>query len=275
MTLEPFLDAKDKGVHIRRGIAYFDYFKSYDNRKPYLDSALIYLTMGLKSVGDDARGLFHLGEVQSELELYDEATKSLMRAIELRPEYPEAYYQLGRVYTASGKLDSAAHYYRLAVKYMPDEPSYLEGLGMALAERGNTDEAVRILEEALRIDRQNPDTYGFLGNLHAISLQQPQKALPYFKERAILDPDAPNVYINLGNVYTLLGDYEEAVKSYKKEIHYRPRSAGAFVNLGRAYNLMGKKADARKALQEALSIDPSVVVLADFAKLHELQSQQR
>jgi tetratricopeptide (TPR) repeat protein len=275
MALVPFLDTRDTGKDLRRGIAYLDYFRNYDDRKPYLDSALAYLTIGLTTVGDDARGFLHLGEVQSELELYDAAIKSLLRATELRSEYPEVYYQLGRVYTAVGNLDSALHYYQLAVKYLPDEPSYLEGLGMVLAERGYNDEAVATLEKALRIDKQNPETYAFLGNLYAISLNQPRKALPYFNQRAILDPDIPDVYINLGNTYTLLGDYEEAVKSYQREIYYRPRSVGAFVNLSRVYVVMGRETDAWKALQKAVKIDPSVVMLADFAKLYEERSQKR
>ena len=210
-----------------------------------------------------------MGEVQGILGHYDEAVASLNRAVDLKPDYAEAYYELGRIYTVKQQVDMAINYYRMAVQHMPDEPTFLEGLGMALADGGYPEEAARILEKSLQVDKQNPRTYHYLGNLYAISFQQPEKALSYYQRSVVLEPDSPKVYINLGNTFTLLGKYREAVKSYKRELRYQPKSPEVFVNLGRVYALMGKKVEARKALQRALEIDPSLSFAKEqLEKLH-------
>jgi len=258
-SLMPVLDAGDSSAQTRKGIALLDYYFNYDHRVAYLDSALTALTTGLKRNSNDPRGLLALGETQSELKLYDDALASFKKAIALRIQYPEAYYQLGKVYKAKSNPDSAIYFYQLAAEYLPGEPTYLEGLGMALADAGHIQEAVSTLLEALRIDKQNPETFSYLGNLYAIALGEPVNALPYFKERVVLDPDAPNGYLNFGNTFMLLGDYEKAIQAYRREIYYRPRSAAAFFNLGRTYSLIGEKDLARKAFEKASRIDTSEV----------------
>ena len=129
--------------------------------------------------------------------------------------------------------------------------------GMALADAGRTQEAVSILLEALRIDKQNPGTFSYLGNLYAIALGEPAKALPYFKEAVVLNPDAPDGHLNLANTYALLGDYEKAIHSFRREIYYHPGSAAAFFNLGRTYSLMGEEGLARRAFGRASRIGSS------------------
>jgi tetratricopeptide (TPR) repeat protein len=269
-TLVPYVDANDDGAKLRKGIAYLDHFTNNDNRAAYLDSSLSYLSAGLSVIESSSRGHFYMGEVQFLLEHYDEAITHLHRAVNLNPGYAQAYYQLGKVYNVKQQLDSAIYYYRMAVKLLPDEPTYLEGLGMALAEAGYPEEATRNLEKSLHIDKHNPRTYQYLGNLYAINLQQPEKALSYYQQSVILEPDSPKVYTNLGNTYTLLGKYKEAIKSYERELRNQPKSLEVYVNLGRVYSLMGKKNDARKALRKALEIDPSLsFVREQLDQLHQ------
>ncbi|MCK9410330.1 MAG: hypothetical protein M0R68_14480, partial [Bacteroidetes bacterium] len=127
-----------------------------------------------------------------------------------------------------------------AVQHLPGEPPYLEDLGMALADAGQTLEAISILLKAQQIDKQNPRTFFYLGNLYAIKLGDPAMALPYFRERVVLDPDAPNGYVDLGNTYAMLGDYEKAMHLYLQELSYRPGSTAAQFNLKKLKEQMGK-----------------------------------
>ena len=250
------VDVQDEGKHLRKGIAYLDYYREHDSRPAYLDSALIYLSKGLDFAPNDAIGCYHLGEVQLELVQYEEAIWSFEQAIALQPSFADAYFKLGKVFSIMKNPGQALNYYRHAVELKPDEPSYLEGLGNALAAEGNFAEAVTILERSLKIDKQNPYTYYRLGNLYARELQEPKKALSHFQEVVVLDPDFPNGYLNLGNTFALLGDYMGAIKSYENELLVRPGSSKALVNLGQIYKRMGRTADARNAFKKVLKIDP-------------------
>jgi len=263
------VDANDEGVQVRKGIAFLDYYTQHDRRRAYLDSALSYLSEGLSHVDDDARGFFHLGEVRIALGEYDEAIASLERAVDLRPAYAEAYAKLGWVYSTTNKFETAIRYYRQALELKPDEPRYLESLGMVLTDADYSEEAVKVFENALRLDKQSPYTYYYLGNLYVHQLRLPEKAITYYRELVVLDPDFPNGFLNLGSTYGLLGNYKEAISAYEKELYIRPRSPLAFFNLGRVYMLMGRRPDARDAFRKALEIDPSMILAERY--LNELE----
>ena len=269
IRLAPDVGADDAGTELRKGIAYLDYYKIHDRRKTYLDSALFYLSLSLNRVQDKTGAYFCLGKAHFERRDYTKAIEMFEQAIDFKPNYAEAYFKLGKSYQAIKKLEIAINNFRQAVKLKPDEPIYLESLGMTLAAIGKSDEAASFLEQALLIDKQNPYTYYTLGNLFAREFRKPQKALFYYKELVVLDPDFPNGYLNLGNTYALLGKYKDAIKSYENEIFVRPESPLAFMNLGRLSQILGKTSDARIAYQKALEIDPSLKKVKEY--LRELQ----
>lgn len=240
-TFVPVQDVDDSSSLIRRGIAVFDYHNTEDRREVYLDTALAYLTEGLKRNSADPRGWLTHGQVLRAKHQYDDALVSLRKAAALRTKFPEAYFQIGSVYKAKHLLDSAIHYFRKAVQLQSGEPIYLEELGMALADARYTQEAVSTLLSARRIDTRNPATFTYLGNLYAIELGDPGSALPFFKERVLLEPDIENGYVDLGNTYAMLGEYDRAVALYRQELYYRPGSKAATFNLQKLSLLKDKE----------------------------------
>jgi tetratricopeptide (TPR) repeat protein len=126
-----------------------------------------------------------------------------------------------------------------------------------------------VLEYSVSIDKQNAKTFYTLGYLYAINLQQPEKALEYFKKSASLDPQLEDGYLNLGNTYTMIGDYQDALEAYRKEIIFRPNSTSAYVNMGKVYEMFGRKTEACKAYLQALEIDPSLDIAKQY--LNELK----
>jgi len=148
--------------------------------------------------------------------------------------------------------------FRKANELLPDEPEYLEKLGVTLAKNDNTEESVITLEEALTKDKQNPYVYYTLGNLYAQSKNNPSKALPFFEKAVILDPDIPDGFLNLGNTYFLLANFDQAIISYKKAHLFNPQSPNALLNMGRVYSYLGQIKEARDAFSDALRISPGL-----------------
>ena len=259
VSLSPFLDAGDSSRFQRRGVAWIDYFRNYDNQAPYLDSAMRYLEYDIQLRGGTPRTFYYLGDLQHERGEYRKAQTALQKALRLKERYPEAWFRLGQTYAALGRNDSAASCYRTAVGLLPGEPAYFESLGITLAEQGSVPAAIDTLKEALRLDRYNPAVYAYLGNIYALSLDQPALALPFLRERAVLDPDNPDAYVNLGNVYLMLGQYDKAIDTYALELYYRPGSLMALYNLARAYDLSGAPEKAEDARARAMAINPSMI----------------
>lgn len=255
--LVPYLDANDDGSDTRLGIGYFTYFNETDNRKAYLDSALKYLTLGRKKQGATAVGEFNRGAVLLTLQQPGRAAQALQTAVALNPKLAEAYFKLGEAFKAQNVFDLALNNYREAKSLLPDEPRYAEGLGQTLILAGQPAEAAAVLEESLLFDRQNSHTYYSLGNLYALTLNDPEQALSHFKQLVVIDPDFPNGYLNLGNTFAMLGQHDAAIRTYEKEIIVRPKSINALVNMGRLQATTGRVKQARKSFLRALTINPN------------------
>jgi tetratricopeptide (TPR) repeat protein len=264
IQLVPDVDANDDNKYLRKGIGYLDYYFEYDRRKSYLDSAIHYLQMNKEALRNSAIGNFSLGEVYVELNNYNAALKAFTKAAELYPEYSDAYFKTGKVYSFLEDYNSAIYFYKKAVKLKPEEPPYLESLGLALIEMENFNEAVKVLENAVSIDKQNAKTFYTLGYLYAIYFQQPEKALKYFEKSVSLDQLIEDGYLNLGNTYSLLSKYNEALDAYKKEIIFNPSSASAYVNSGRIYQLIGEVIKAKSAFKKALEIEPELTIAKEL-----------
>ena len=260
-VLVPFVDADDGGGKpLRLGMAYLYYFREHDDRVQYLDSALVYLKTGLRRLGGDAIGYFHLGEVQALLQRHEEAVTSFRQSLILSSDSPSVMEQMARSFSSLGRKDSAVYYYQEALQRLPHEPAYMEGLGLALAESGNAERAVQVLENSLRYDTQNQMTYAALGSLYAISLGNPERALDYYRSSLRLDPDVRSLRTNIGNTYLLLGEPKRAIAEYLTQLGLWPDTPEAYVNLGWAYELTGRLTSAHSAYQSALKISPGLDV---------------
>lgn len=258
ISLVADVDNSDDGSQIRNGMAYFEYWKDRSIKTAYLDSAEYYLTSGLKSSPESSVGYYFLGKVQYHLKEFKSSVSALTKAIQQNPKYADAYFYLGQNYFELNRFNLAIENYKKAIELMPDEPDYIEKLGLTFAENNNTEEAIATLEKALTKDKQNPYVYYTLGSIYVQNQNDPVKALPYLKRAVVLNPDIPDGYLNLGNTYVLLNEYEKAIVSYQKAHLFNPDSPNALVNLGRIYAHLGKIDDARKVLSEVLKISPGL-----------------
>lgn len=85
------------------------------------------------------------------------------------------------------------------------------------------------------------------------------EALYYLQIAGKNNPDYADIHNYTGAALSLLGRYEEAVKSFLKSIELNPKYIEAHVNLGLTYSLMGKIEEANKEFEivEELEISKS------------------
>jgi predicted CXXCH cytochrome family protein len=257
------IDSVDQNYNIRKGIAYYEYRNEYDYRKDYLDSALTYLLTGLGEVPTSEAGFFYLGEVFDNLGRTDDAIENLNKAIKINPKYYQAYYELGKLYENKNELNKASDVFRKAIQLMPNDPAAIAHLGFALA-NDNYSEAVQLLEKALLLDKQNPYVYYNLGNIYALKLNDPARALNYFSQAVTLDPDIEDGYLNLGNTYAMLNEPDSAIESYNKYLYRNPNSLSTYINLARVYEGLGNKQNAILNYRKALKISPDNELAKQF-----------
>lgn len=81
----------------------------------------------------------------------DQALERFRRALELRPEYPEALDNLGLALSATGRLDEAIAAHRQALKLYPN-PGTLANLGNAYLRSGRAADGVVVLKQATELE---------------------------------------------------------------------------------------------------------------------------
>ena len=100
---------------------------------------------------------------------WNEAIASHHRALELKPDYAEAHYNLGNVFRGEQRLDEAAAAYRRAVELRPDFADAHNNLGTVLKTQGKLDDAIAACRRAAEL---LPESAMVLCNLGSVLTDQ-------------------------------------------------------------------------------------------------------
>lgn len=113
---------------------------------------------------NDPNVLNNLGDMYGRHQDYQKAMASFSKAIELKPDYADAYHNLANIQTAlylkekkDEYLKDAIDNYLLAVKYNPLLWQSHQNLGIIYFNMGNNDKAIEELTKAIKINPSNPD----------------------------------------------------------------------------------------------------------------------
>jgi predicted O-linked N-acetylglucosamine transferase (SPINDLY family) len=121
------------------------------------------------------RRLFGMRSAQEEFERGTAAAQAgrmadgiiaLRRALELKPDFPEAAYNLGAAYRDAGNNDAALAAYRRAAELVPKFADVHVDIASILRERRELEEAERSLRTALALKPDFPEALLELGNVH-------------------------------------------------------------------------------------------------------------
>lgn len=92
-----------------------------------------------------------LGAAAAQTEQLDNAIFAFQKVLDIKPNNPEAYYNMGKVFQDQGKLEEAIDAYRKAFSLKPDYADAYNNMGNALKVQGKLDEAVKAYKKALAI----------------------------------------------------------------------------------------------------------------------------
>ena len=85
------------------------------------------LTKAIKYDKHNYEAYYYRGCAKINAQKYEEAIADFEKAVELKPDYADAYFNIGRVYYILHEEDKACEYYHLAAKYgRPNLEDYLK-----------------------------------------------------------------------------------------------------------------------------------------------------
>ena len=185
----------------------------------------------------------------------DEAIDAYKKAISIYPYYAEAYNNLGNVLQNTGQLDKAIAAYKKVIFFKPNDANAHYNLAAAFKDQGNLEEAIKAYNKTLKIKPDHAEAYNNLG----IVLKDQGKldeAIDAHKQSILLKPLDAKAYFNLGNVLREQLELDEAIEYYSKSISLKPDYTEAYNNMGLALYYQGKSEEAIQIYTKAISKDP-------------------
>ncbi|MGB5473082.1 MAG: tetratricopeptide repeat protein [Gammaproteobacteria bacterium] len=194
------------------------------------------------------------------------ARELYQKAIELDPDYAEAYAMLAWTFTFEAmngwsevREDSLAQARALAMHAITIDkelPVAYFVMGLVYRERGEYMKALVEAEKAIAIDSSYANAHVLLATLLYYA-GRPEEGLERIKEAMKINPHHPYNYpFHLGQAYFILGRYQEAIEALEAGLGTNPSSERMRVWLAAAYAQDGREADAKWEAEQVLALNP-------------------
>lgn len=186
----------------------------------------------------EAKEILEKGITLMSLRRYDEAIEYFNKAIDLRPNYAEAYNLKANAYIQNGRFN----------------------------------EAIELLDTAIKLKPNYRDAYLNKGTA-LFSLKRIEESISQYIKAIELDPNYPEAYFNLGSCYMILPNKKkEAIKAFSKAIELKKDYPAAYYNRACAYCVEDDIDNCIKDLEQAVKLDNSLKNIvkfdSDFASIH-------
>lgn len=225
-----------------------------------------------------------LGDVQAgtgSQEMLKRAIEQYETIVKLEPANVENHLLLGRLYRLNNDLTQAESEFKTAVKLQPDSEEAVTTLAYLYNEEGDSHHATQVLNSipeasrtarlyqalgytyeqqkdykqaisayahAIELDRDNLDAMrGLAQNL--LNDGQTDAALQQYKLITEADPQDPQSYLRMAEIYRRSGQFDQALDALKKAQIYVQDSLEVPYNLAVIYQAQGKFDEAAQIVQ--------------------------
>ena len=195
-----------------------------------------------------------------------QARRMFEKALELDPQYAEAYAKLSWtrgqewVYQWVQEpeiLEQALALAQKAVSLDASLPGAHTALCYAYLYERQHEQAMAAAERVIALAPSDAEGFGRLGSVLNFA-GRPEEAIGLLKKAMRLNPRYPYNYLSLlGMAYGLTGRYEEAITTLKTGVSRNPDHLPLHLHLMVSYSELGREAEARAELAEILRISPN------------------
>jgi TolB-like protein/Flp pilus assembly protein TadD/class 3 adenylate cyclase len=212
-----------------------------------------------------------------------EAKREFVRAIDLDPNYANAFHWLGFIYFAPlGEFDSAITQVKRALELDPLSPAFNVHLGETYVWARRYPEAILQLRKTLELDDGSSYAHAVLGDALALSGQLDQ-AVTEYKKAYELDHDFHHL-ARLARAYVLNGERDEALRLLSQLKELERQGSVWHYDLALVYTVIGDKNQAIQRLEQSykareaggigrIKVDPMLDPLRGDPRFENLANQ--
>ncbi|MEQ8753174.1 MAG: tetratricopeptide repeat protein [Coleofasciculus sp. G1-WW12-02] len=198
---------------------------------------------------------YNRGETLLELRRYEDALSAYNRAVELQPDYGEAWLGQGEALLALGKPEAALDAYDKAIQIQREYPEAWKGRGEALVALQRYEEAISAFDQVTKLQPEDVETWERRGIVQ-MKLQRYSAAIASYDKALEIQPNYASAWYRRGWAFHNLQQYEEAIKSYDKAVEHKPDSAEFWYQRGNAFVNLNKYREAVDSYQKAVQFQP-------------------
>lgn len=187
------------------------------------EAALTAFSQAVEIDDTDVEALIGIGDALRGLEDYGSAQQSYMGALLLDDQLARAHYGQGVCFREMGDINSAFASFNNAVDIDRNDPEIAADLGDLMV--NNTEDAVgamRLLDKAIALDPTNADAFRNRARAHAV-MGESEEAIADLLKSSELDPTAYETFDTLARVHLNEEEFEEAISAFQQAIEaYEP-----------------------------------------------------
>jgi tetratricopeptide (TPR) repeat protein len=191
------------------------------------------------------------GDINSYLKKYDKAITSYNKAVEIYPDYSEAYVAKGLALEQLNNNEEAFENYNIAIEKEPD-------YAYAYVCRGDISKPVPAVEDYSKAIEISPN-YSYAYNARAYNyrlLKEYDKAISDYEK--VMEQSQEYKEFNLKKIADIefeRGNYKKAVKYYLEVIDINPKALDSYFKLARSKDQLGDDEGAIKIYESLLKYE--------------------
>jgi len=184
---------------------------------------------------------------------------------DLIPFAPGPHYYLARVLRSGNRTDEALQELDKALEIRPDLPEALEERGRALMQAKRPEEALRVLEQAAKLHPR--DARLFVAQAQALAqVGRRPEAVRQLQRAVQLQASYWEAHYLLGVEYAFDGSLESAAEQFSNAVNLNPSYPLAHLNLGIALAKLNRPTQAINQFEETLRLDPNNQKATDYLR---------
>jgi tetratricopeptide (TPR) repeat protein len=198
---------------------------------------------------------FLRAQLQFDRDLYDDSRRDFLKAIELEPNNPDAYWYLGYIALQNDNDKDAEDAWNHALKLHPGHANSLDALGEFYWDNDEFEKALGYLERGLQADPTKVSLWLHIGIVH-YEMDALEDALFYLNTALQFDPKNAEALIYRGLTHLELERFINAETDWKTALQQRPKDAEICGYLGELYLKRRDYVNADHYYSEAAAAEP-------------------
>ncbi len=192
------------------------------------------------------------------------------KGIAANPNEPLNYVGLGKVALIENKKAVADENFAKAQSFLPvkrsrsgpskqDQATVLVRLAEAYVQVNSKDTALvfGLFRRAETLDPKNAELYLFRGDYWFYTLNNGSRAAENYKRSQDFSPNSTRARVKLGQLYTRIRSYQDAISYYDEAITIDPSFAPAYLEMGFLYAKMDKPDKSKEFFRKYLDLSSS------------------